>query len=53
LFIGINGIGDLISLMGGVAGGLDGLIVFLVYMKAKQKPEKEPEYKLNLKPAII
>jgi hypothetical protein len=25
----------------------------LVYMKAKQKPEKEPEYKLNLKPAII
>lgn len=51
-FIGINAIGDLISLMGGVLGGLDGLIVFLVYFAAKKKSEQEPEYKLNLKPVI-
>jgi len=53
LFIGINEIGDLISLMGGVIGGLDGLVVFLIYMASRKKSEKEPEYKLNLKPAAI
>jgi len=51
-FIGVDNIGDLISLMGGVLGGLDGLIIFLVYFAAKKKSEMEPEYKLNLKPAI-
>lgn len=51
-FIGINTVGDMISLMGGVLGGLDGLIIFMIYFEAKKKPGMEPEYSLNLKPAL-
>jgi len=51
-FIGIDNIGDLISLMGGVLGGLDGLIIFFVYFASQKKSEIEPEYKLNLKPIV-
>jgi hypothetical protein len=49
-FIGINTIGDLVSLMGGVVGGLDGVIIFLMYFNAKKKSEREPEYSLNIRP---
>jgi tyrosine-specific transport protein len=37
-----------ISITGGVLGGLDGLIVALIYLKAKKKGDRSPEYSLSV-----
>jgi len=36
-----------ISITGGILGGLDGLLVSLIYLKAKEKGERTPEYNLK------
>lgn len=50
-----SGFGDfikLISLAGGVMGGLEALFIILLWAKARKKGEREPEYSVKLKPVF-
>ena len=46
--IGIRDFIEIIGLVGSISVGLTGVITILIYLKAKQKGDRQPEYSLNL-----
>jgi len=38
----------ILALTGGVAGGLEGILIVMMYVKAKKKSDRVPEYNLNI-----
>jgi len=51
--LGVRNFIDVISLVGAVAVGFQGLIVILIYKKAKVSGERNPEFKLNLPSPLL
>lgn len=43
----------ILSFTGAVLGGLEGLLLLSIWHRAKKKGDREPEYKLKLRPATI
>ncbi len=43
----------ILGLTGGIAGGLEGILIILMYVKAKRKGDRVPEYKLNIPFTIL
>ncbi len=48
LLIGANKVDDLMSLAGGIMGGLVGVLILFVYKKAREVGKIKPAYSLNL-----
>jgi len=48
LFMNINKIDDLMSLVGGVMGGIIAIVVLLMYQKVKSIKQNVSPYNLNL-----
>ncbi len=48
LLLGATKVDDLMSLTGGIMGGLVGIIILFVYKKAKETSKVKPAYSLNL-----
>ncbi len=44
---------EVISLVGSVAIGIEGIILIAIYIKAKKTGQREPEYSLNLSPWVL
>ncbi len=38
----------ILGITGGIAGGLEGILIILMYVKAKKKGDRMPEYKMNI-----
>ena len=38
----------ILALTGGIAGGLEGIVIIMMYIKAKKMGDRVPEYKMNL-----
>ncbi len=45
---GVNNFIFVIGLIGAVAGGMEGIIIVLLYWRAKKKGDRQPEYSLKL-----
>ena len=45
---GVNNFIFVIGLIGSLAGGLEGIIIILLYWRAKRQGDRRPEYSLNL-----
>lgn len=55
LYLFFSGFADfikLISLAGGVMGGLEAILIISLWAKARKKGEREPEYSVKLKPSL-
>ena len=52
VIFGLTSFITVIGITGAVAGGLDGILITLMYWKAKQLGNRKPEYSLNL-PKIV
>jgi len=53
LFLSSAGFVEVVVLIGSVFGGLEGIILVLMYKKAKQKGDREPEYSLKISKFIL
>ena len=52
VFFNLTSFITIIGMTGAIAGGLDGILITLMYWKAKQLGNRKPEYSLNL-PRIV
>jgi len=50
---GINDFILVISLIGAIAGGMEGIMVILIYRRAKKRGERPPEYSLKVSRIIL
>ena len=56
LYLFFSGFADfitIISLAGGVIGGLEALLIISLWIKSRKKSERIPEYSLKLRPVIV
>jgi hypothetical protein len=44
---------QIIGLTGAVAFGIEGILIFLIHLKAKQKGQRIPDYKISLSKRVI
>ncbi len=48
VFLNVTSFIGILALTGGIAGGLEGIIIILMYVNAKKRGDRPPEYKLNI-----
>jgi tyrosine-specific transport protein len=46
--LGVNNFIAIIGFTGAVTAGIDGILMFIVYLKARKNGQRKPEYKINL-----
>jgi len=51
--LGLNDFIVVISLVGAIAGGLEGIMIILIYRKAKKMGDRQPEYSLKINKVIL
>ncbi len=52
ILLGVHSFIKVIGITGAIAGGIDGILIVLMWRKAKQAGQRKPEYEINL-PEII
>lgn len=51
--LGINDFGKILEITGAVAGGLEGIIILIIYVKSRQKTSQNPAYRLKIPLALL
>ncbi len=51
--LGLTSFIKIIGIVGAITGGLNGIIILIMYQKAKEKGEQKPAFSVNLPKSII
>jgi amino acid permease len=53
ILLGLHSFITILGVTGALAGGLEGILLLLTYLKARKHSQRKPEYELNIHPVLI